>query len=121
MIARGLNSSGWKYIIPNDHPDQKHQTYGHSTFMFSGGERGGPLATYLVSASARKDKFTLWTNTAAKRVVREGAHITGVELECNQGGYSGVVKVTPGTGRVILSAGTFASAKLLLRSRLTRG
>jgi len=115
MIAKGLNSSGWQYIVPNDHPDWKHRTYGHSTFMFSGGERGGPLATYLVSASQRK-QFTLWTNTAATRVVRDGAHITGVELECNQGGYKGVVNVTPGTGRVILSAGTFASAKLLLRS-----
>jgi cellobiose dehydrogenase (acceptor) len=31
---------------------------------------------------------------------------------------SGVVNVTPGTGRVILSAGTFGSAKLLFRSEL---
>ena len=82
MIAKGLNSSGWKYIIPNDHPDMKHRVYGHSTFMYSGGERGGPLATYLVSASQRK-QFTLWTNTAAK-VIHDGAHIPGVELECNQ-------------------------------------
>ena len=82
MIAKGLNSSGWKYIIPNDHPDMKHRVYGHSTFMYSGGERGDPLATYLVSASQRK-QFTLWTNTAAK-VIHDGAHIPGVELECNQ-------------------------------------
>lgn len=40
MLSTGLNASGWKYIVPNDHPDQKNWTYGHSTFMFSGGERG---------------------------------------------------------------------------------
>ncbi|KAI1878510.1 uncharacterized protein JN550_000692 [Neoarthrinium moseri] len=116
MLSSGLNASGWKYIVPNDHPDQKNRTYGHSTFMFSGGERGGPLATYLLSASQRKE-FTLWTNTIAKRVVRTGGHATGVELECNGGsGYSGVVSVTPKTGRVIVSAGAFGSAKLLMRS-----
>ncbi len=58
-------------------------------------------------------------NTNAKRVVRSGGHATGVELECNgDAGHSGIVSVTPTTGRVILAAGTFGSAKLLLRSRL---
>lgn len=85
--------------------------------MFSNGERGGPLATYLVSASKRKE-LTLWMNTTAKRVVRTGGHATGVEIDCtpNASGHVGVVSVTPGTGRVILSAGAFGSAKLLLRS-----
>ena len=115
LVAGALNQSGWKYIVPNDHPDMKNHTYGHSTFMYSNGERGGPLATYLVTAVERKE-LTLWMNTAAKRVIRNGGHATGVELECNGAGKSGIVSVTPGTGRVILSAGTFASAKLLLRS-----
>jgi cellobiose dehydrogenase (acceptor) len=55
----------------------------------------------------------------AKRVIRTGGHITGVELECYKGGpgHSGTVNVTPGTGRVILSAGTFGSAKVLFRSK----
>ncbi|KAK3321274.1 cellobiose dehydrogenase [Cercophora scortea] len=115
MLGGSLGAAGWKYIIPNEHPNEKNRTYGPSTFMYSGGERGGPLATYLVSASQRKT-FTLWTNTVAKRVVREGGHATGVELECNGAGYAGVVSVTPGTGRVILAAGAFGSAKLLFRS-----
>jgi cellobiose dehydrogenase (acceptor) len=117
MMAAGLEKGGYKYIVPNDHPDQKNKVYGHSTFMYSGGERGGPLATYLVTASQRKE-FTLWTNTIAKRLVRTGSQITGVELECNSAGpgYNGTVNVKKGTGRVILSAGTFASAKLLIRS-----
>ncbi len=118
MMAGGLSAAGYKYIVPNEHPDQKNYTYGHSTFMYSNGERGGPLATYLVSASQRKE-LTLWMNTVAKRVVRTGGHATGVEIECsatNPGGKSGIAQLTPGTGRVILSAGTFGSAKLLMRS-----
>ncbi|KAK0612791.1 cellobiose dehydrogenase [Bombardia bombarda] len=115
MLGGSLGAAGWKYIVPNDHPDEKNRTYGHSTFMFSGGERGGPMATYLVTASARKT-FTLWTNTIARRVVRDGGHITGVELECNGAGHAGVVSVTPTTGRVILAAGAFGTPKLLFRS-----
>ncbi|KAI0172237.1 putative cellobiose dehydrogenase [Hypoxylon sp. FL1284] len=117
VLGRGFNASGWEYLVPNDHPDRKNRTYGHSTHMFSNGERGGPLATYLVSASKR-DEFTLWMNTTARRVIRESGHATGVEIECtkNAAGHSGVVSVTPGTGRVIVSAGAFGSAKLLFRS-----
>ncbi|KAI0394499.1 cellobiose dehydrogenase [Xylariaceae sp. FL0594] len=118
VLASGLDASGWKYITPNEHPEEKNRTYGHATHMFSNGERGGPLATYLISASKRKE-FTLWMNTTAKRVVRTGGRATGVEIECSPKaaqGHAGVVSVTPGTGRVILSAGAFGSAKLLLRS-----
>ncbi|KAI1810818.1 cellobiose dehydrogenase [Poronia punctata] len=117
VLTSGLDASGWTAVVPNDHPDQKNLTYGHATHMFSNGERGGPLATYLVSASKR-EQFTLWMNTTAKRVVRDGGHATGVEIECspNAPGHAGVVNVTPGTGRVIISAGTFGTAKLLFRS-----
>jgi cellobiose dehydrogenase (acceptor) len=120
MLSGNLARAGWSYVVANDQPERKNRTYAHSTFMLQNGQRGGPLATYLVTASQRKE-FTLWTGTMAKRVVRTGGHITGVEVECSSGvagGYSGTVNVTPKTGRVILSAGTFGSAKILLRSML---
>ncbi|KAI2464125.1 carbohydrate-binding module family 1 protein [Annulohypoxylon bovei var. microspora] len=116
VLGGGLKSAGWAEITANDLPDEKNHTFSHSPFMFSGGERGGPMATYLVSASGRTN-FDLWMNTAVKRVVRTGGHITGIEVEpFLDGGYAGVVNVTSVTGRVILSAGTFGSAKILLRS-----
>lgn len=122
-VSKGLEAAGFKYIVPNDHPDQKNHTFGHSTFFLENAERYGPLATYLVTAN-RRNNFHLWTNTNARRLVRTGGHVTGVELECSKGGsvgpgYSGRINVTPGTGRVILSAGTFGSAKLLMRSKST--
>lgn len=84
--------------------------------MYSHGERGGPMATYLVSASERS-KFHLIMNTTVNKVIRSSGHITGVQVQAyGDGGYQGVINVTPATGRVILSAGTFGSAKILLRS-----
>lgn len=84
--------------------------------MFRYGERDGPLATYLVSANNR-DNFDLWTGSAVRRAIRTGGKVTGVELEClRDGGYSGEVKISA-KGGVIFSAGTFGSAKLLMRSK----
>ncbi|KAF6794624.1 cellobiose dehydrogenase [Colletotrichum sojae] len=115
-LAGGLRTAGWKELDLNANPNSKNRTFGKTPYMYIGGERGGPMATYLVSAIKRSN-FKLWTKTAVKRVVRTGGHVTGVEVEAYQsGGYAGVVNLTPITGRVILSAGTFGSAKLLMRS-----
>lgn len=121
-VSKGLDAAGFKYLDkPNDHPNEKNFTYGHAAFFIDHAERHGVLRTYLETAAARTNKFTLWTSTNARRVVRTKGHVTGVELECRGGlGKSGVVNVTPGTGRVIVSAGTMGSAKVLLRSKLYR-
>ena len=74
------------------------------------------MATYLVSAAARKN-FRLQMNTTVTRLVRKGDTVTGVEVEASgKGGYSGTISVTPNAGRVILSAGVFGTAKILFRS-----
>ncbi len=59
MLASGLKSAGWKQVTANDSPDEKNRTFAHSPFMYSGGERGGPLATYLVTAPRAKELQTL--------------------------------------------------------------
>jgi cellobiose dehydrogenase (acceptor) len=116
VITGGLSKAGWSQVTANDSPNLKNHTYAHTPYMYSHGERGGPMATYLVTSSARKN-FKLWLNTSVKRVVREGGHVTGLEVEAfENGGYAGTVNLTSVTGRVILSAGTFGSAKILLRS-----
>ncbi|KAF2496966.1 cellobiose dehydrogenase [Lophium mytilinum] len=112
VLSSALSAGGWKYVVPNDVPSSKDMVYGHTPYMFSHGERGGPMATYLVTASARSN-FKLLMNTSVRRVIRTGGHVTGVELEK---GACGTVNVTAGTGRVILSAGTFGSTKILYRS-----
>ncbi|PVI07312.1 cellobiose dehydrogenase [Periconia macrospinosa] len=119
-ISEGLNAAGFKQVTPNVQSEEKNMTYGHSTFFIQHAERHGPLRTYLETAAARP-KFTLWTNTMARRVVRTGGRITGVQLDCRNGaGHNGTVNVTPGTGRVIVSAGTMGTAKVLFRSGIGR-
>ncbi|KAK8127196.1 carbohydrate-binding module family 1 protein [Apiospora sp. TS-2023a] len=116
VLSKGLRAGGWKEVVANTANDQKNRTFGHTAYMYSHGERGGPMATYLDSASKRSN-FKLWMQTSVKRIVRTGGHVTGLEVEPYlKGGYQGTVNLTPVTGRVILSAGTFGSAKLLMRS-----
>jgi cellobiose dehydrogenase (acceptor) len=83
--------------------------------MFSNGERGGPMATYLVDAKELPN-FTLMVNTTVNRVIRDGNTATGVNVQAFlPGGQCGDIKLATG-GRVVLSAGAFGSPKILLRS-----
>lgn len=116
VIGGALAAGGWQNVTANDVPGQKNQTFTHTPYMYSHGERGGPMATYLVEAHARSN-FKLWTNTTVNRVLRTGSLIHGVEVEASgPGGYCGMVNVTANSGRVILSAGTFGTPKILFRS-----
>jgi cellobiose dehydrogenase (acceptor) len=110
VLSGALGADGWKSVVANDAPNSKNRVYSHSPFMYENGQRQGPLGAYLPTALARKN-FKMLTNTMARRVVRSGGKATGVELE----GGCGTVKLNEG-GRVILSAGTFGSSKLLFRS-----
>ncbi|KAH7135211.1 hypothetical protein B0J11DRAFT_155028 [Dendryphion nanum] len=114
VLKTAFAAGGWKQVAANEKSAEKTKTFSHSYFMYEGGQRQGPLGTYLVSALGRKN-FNLWLNTAVKRVVRTGGKATGVELGGGNGGYCGTVNLNPG-GRVILSAGAFGSTKLLFRS-----
>ncbi|KAJ4304012.1 hypothetical protein N0V88_001616 [Collariella sp. IMI 366227] len=116
VLTGGLAAAGWSKVTTNNAPDRKNRTFSNAPFMFSGGQRGGPLATYLASAKQRSN-FNLWLNTSVRRVIRTGGHITGVEVEpFRDGGYKGIVNVTSISGRVVLSAGTFGTPKILMRS-----
>ncbi|KAF2021311.1 hypothetical protein BU24DRAFT_19012 [Aaosphaeria arxii CBS 175.79] len=114
VLSTAFSAAGWKQVKATEQPNEKNFTYSHSVFMYEKGQRQGPLGTYLVSALERKN-FQLWQNTKVRRVVRSGGKATGVELDGGDGGYCGTVKLNDG-GRVILSAGTFGSTKLLFRS-----
>jgi cellobiose dehydrogenase (acceptor) len=105
----------FRWITANENID-RDRTSSETEFFFQNGEKGGPMATYLVTASQRKN-FRLQMNTMVARVLRDGDVATGVEVQSTApGGLSGTIKVTPGSGRVILSAGVFGTFKVLLRS-----
>ncbi|RYF40660.1 MAG: GMC family oxidoreductase [Cytophagaceae bacterium] len=107
--------NSFRYITANEDPDRDHTT-SHTEFFFQNGEKGGPMATYLVTASRRKN-FQLQMNTTVGRVLRKGDTATGVDVQsAGPGGLTGTVKLTPESGRVILSAGVFNTFKILIRS-----
>ncbi|KAL4807494.1 hypothetical protein BDV18DRAFT_135433 [Aspergillus unguis] len=115
VLINGLMANGWEFTSFNDSPEKKLKSVGHSPYMFSNGQRNGPMATYLLDASQRPN-FDMWVNTVVRRVVRDQGVVTGVELEpFDEGGYEGTLNVTTG-GKVILSAGAFGTPKILFRS-----
>ena len=115
VVAGALAASGWDNVTADESPAAKNFTFSHPNHMFNGGERGGPMATYLVTASERKN-FKLVHSTDVSRVIRSGSKITGVEMQAFlKGGQCGVAKVKP-QGKVILAAGAFGTPKILFRS-----
>lgn len=109
-------SNPYRMIDADKDTTDRSRVTTHDEFFFYNGEKGGPMATYLVSASERAN-FKLQMNTTVTRVLRDGDTATGVEVEATHpGGLNGTINLTPGTGRVILSAGVFNTFKILLRS-----
>lgn len=117
VIEGALEQASWTREISNETPDQKTQkrVYTNTTFMYENGERGGPMATYLVEAVQRPN-FEIWTNTMVERVERDGGRATGVVVKsAGAGGHDGVIPISS-EGGVVLSAGAFGSPKILFRS-----
>jgi cellobiose dehydrogenase (acceptor) len=115
-LTNASNPDHTRFITANDKPNDKNHVSSYAEFFYLNGEKGGPMATYLVTASARKN-FRLQLNTTVTRVLRNGDIALGVAVEATSpGGLTGTIKVTPKTGRVILSAGVFNTFKILLRS-----
>lgn len=100
IITNGLAAANWSSVTANDEPANKNRTYAHPPHMFSNGERGGPMATYLVSANGRTN-FHLWLNTSVERINRDKGHANSLNVvPTNNGGYNGTVILTPGTGKL---------------------
>ncbi|KAG5635404.1 substrate-specific activator of APC-dependent proteolysis [Sphagnurus paluster] len=114
VASKLLNLQGYRQLTINDNPDQKDHVYGYSAHDFIKGKRGGPVATYFKTASARKN-FTYKQNVYVQNVVRNGATITGVKTNDTSLGPNGVIPLTA-KGRVILSAGSYGSPRILFRS-----
>lgn len=69
----------------------------------------------MVTAHARSN-LELWMNTTVTRVIRNAGQVTALELEpFGENGHSGFVNLTS-TGKVVLSAGVFGTARILYRS-----
>ncbi|KAH9919454.1 cellobiose dehydrogenase [Epithele typhae] len=114
IVKSLLTPQGYSQITINDNPNYKDHAYGYSAFDFLKGERAGPVATYLQTALARPN-FTYKDYVLVSQVVRNGSTITGVRTNDTSLGPNGVIPLNP-KGRVILSAGSFGTARILFQS-----
>ncbi|KAI0261221.1 cellobiose dehydrogenase [Gloeopeniophorella convolvens] len=109
-----LTPLGFQQITINGNPNYKDRVYGYSAFDFINGKRGGVVATYFQTATARPN-LTYKDYVYVSNVVRNGAQITGVRTNDTSLGPNGVVGLNP-NGRVILSAGSYGTARILFQS-----
>ncbi|KAG6828939.1 substrate-specific activator of APC-dependent proteolysis [Tricholoma furcatifolium] len=114
VTAQLLNYQGYRQTTINDDPDDREHVYGYSAYDFLNGKRGGPVATYFQTALARPN-FTYKDYTYVLNVVRNGSQITGVQTNDTSLGPNGIIPLNP-NGRVVLSAGSYGSARILFRS-----
>ncbi|KAJ7049422.1 cellobiose dehydrogenase [Mycena amicta] len=121
VVANLLTPQGYRSATINDSPNQKDHVYGFAAYDFIGGQRGGPVATYLQTALARKN-FQLQMYTNVMNVVRNGSQITGV-ITNDTSVLNGFFPLNPNVrttvntrATLILSQGTYGSARLLFRS-----
>ncbi|KAJ7905042.1 cellobiose dehydrogenase [Mycena leptocephala] len=113
VVTQLLTPQGYRNVTINDSPDAKDHIYGYSAYDFIKGKRGGPVATYLQTALARKN-FQLKLYTNVLNVVRNGSQITGVKT--NDTTVPGGIYPLTAKGRVILAGGSYGSARILYRS-----
>ncbi|KAH7102802.1 cellobiose dehydrogenase, partial [Auriculariales sp. MPI-PUGE-AT-0066] len=109
-----LKLLGYTNTTINSNTNFKDHVYGHSAYNFQNGKRAGPVVTYLQTALARSN-FKFAQYTYVQSVVRNGSAITGVQTNNTLLGPNGFIPVTA-KGRVILSAGTFGTPRLLFTS-----
>ncbi|KAL0571438.1 substrate-specific activator of APC-dependent proteolysis [Marasmius crinis-equi] len=108
VVSKLLTGQNYQNITINDNPNAKDHVYGYSAYDFLAGKRGGPVASYLRTAKARKN-FQLLMNTMVTGVVRNGTKVTGVRTD------GGIIPLTA-KGRVILAGGSFGTPRLLYQS-----
>ncbi|KAF5354114.1 hypothetical protein D9756_007316 [Leucocoprinus leucothites] len=114
VVTSLLKPQGYSSITINNNPNSKDHIYGYPAYDFLDGKRGGPVATYFQTARKRKN-FTYKQYVYVQNVVRNGAQISGVQTNDTSLGPNGIVPLTS-KGRVVLSAGSFGTPRILFRS-----
>ncbi|TFK24100.1 cellobiose dehydrogenase [Coprinopsis marcescibilis] len=114
VVEKLLKPQGYHPININNNANSKDHVYGYSAYNFIDGKRAGAVATYWKSAVARKN-LAYFDRTTVQHIVRDGSKILGVQTDNPYVGPNGFVPLTE-KGRVILSAGSFGSARLLFKS-----
>lgn len=107
-----VGGAGYSQVDHKQQPDQKTKSFGRPYFAYEGGQRSGPVKTYLQTALSRSN-FHLMSGVQVKRVVRNGAKATGVVATING---AETTFHAAARGQVVLCSGALFSPQLLMLS-----
>jgi hypothetical protein len=79
IVKQGLQNKGWVNVTANAVGASKNNSFSYTNYMSQYGERGGPMATYLVTAN-KSANFHLWLNTSVERINRINGHATSLNV-----------------------------------------
>lgn len=111
-----VDGAGYADVGLNDGPmnHTKTKVFGHPIWNYEGGQRSGPVKTYLQQALKRSN-FSFRTGAKVLRVRRDGDVATGVDVDFNGTNETRNICLKKG-GVVISSAGALLSPQLLMWS-----
>lgn len=115
-VAAYLDAQGWSAVNQSAERNNKTKVYSHPNWDIGNTMRVGPLRTYLPLVEGQ-DNFSYQLNTTVRRVLREGATVTGVEYEDSNTGALGTYTLRAG-GKVILAAGPWNTPRILFNSAI---
>lgn len=112
-VAKYFDAQGWSSVDSSVERNKKSKVYAHPNWDIGNTERVGPLRTYLPLAE-EEENFSYQLNSTVRRVLRDGATITGVEYEDLNGAVSNITLAEG--GKVILAAGPWNVPRILFNS-----
>ncbi|KAL5113712.1 hypothetical protein ACEQ8H_008417 [Pleosporales sp. CAS-2024a] len=112
-----VGGAGYSEVDLNDNHSNhtKAKRFGHPIYSSEGGQRSGPVKTWLQSALTRKN-FSFRTGARVLRVSRDGDVAKGVEVQSGDANGGSVEYCVQNGGQVILSGGANLSPQLLMWS-----
>jgi len=117
VLSTFFDGLGWSSTDIAASPDDKHNTYSHPHWSIGNGRRASPVTTYLPLAQSMSN-FGLQLDTKVVRVVRNGSHVSGVEVETGAG-VRQLINVKA-DGKVILASGALSTPRILWNSGIGR-
>ncbi|KAI8155319.1 Cellobiose dehydrogenase [Colletotrichum sp. SAR 10_70] len=113
VMSQWLAGNGFSEVDALAEPDKKEAVFTHPPWLIEDGLRGGPVKDYLPLAQALPN-FKLQLNAKVIRAVRNGTHISGVEIETGTNSRQ-IINLNAG-GAAILSAGALSTPRILFNS-----
>lgn len=111
-VSSFLDAQGWSSVNSSAEPNKKTKVYSRPNWDIVNQRRAGPLRTYLPLVE-ELDNFSYQLNSTVRRVLRDGAQATGVEVETD----AGLLNYTLNDGgRVVLAAGPWGTPRILFNS-----